>query len=412
MLIKSDSSSSLSKETKVADIVPSSSNFSFSFRVAQEDSLRKVRSSVANAVRLLYQIILQIETTVSSVTVSAWIVLLQIIIQVQTAMSFVIAVLLQIFLRVQRTVSSITASARILLLQITLQGGKTVNSVMTSAGTVFKSITMLLPKIILFSLMILPFAFINGNLNEAGSMYSQWINSNAPKEALKIFAASEAKTLTDAGIPDLKLDGMDVSSGATCVGGRSPIEIQNYLRKQLGHIPEAVREDIVEKAVVEGTSVQSKAQHTVSHLADEGKAHSYIAYWKTTYSGNNAVIGSNYNTCVVVSSVDIKVAEHLAGYNEQKEKIKIGSSPCKCGIFSCEQCPDYDDRVTKTPIFKRHALKLKEQEYLHRYMSKLAIESVIGMLDEPSSIRELASGSKQQSGTKSWKLPNPHAYIG
>merc|ERR1712228_331104 len=95
----------------------------------------------------------------------------------------------------------------------------------------------------------------------------------------------------------------------------------------------------------------------------------------------------------------------LLGITNKKKKSKLAALRVIAVFFSCAKCPDYDDRVTKIPIFKRHALTMQQQDYLHRYMSKQAIESVIGMLDKPSSIRELASGSKGQSETESWKSP-------
>lgn len=239
------------------------------------------------------------------------------------------------------------------------------------------------------------------------TLYTEWINSEAPRKGLATFAASEISKGNAVATPDLKLDRMNVFSLATCVEGKSSASVQGNLRKQMKGLTEVVREDIISSAVLEETSTQSALQDVKTDLVDNGKAHSYLAYWKTIYSGERVTIGSSYNTCIVVASVEIEAAEDLAGYDVREEKIKIGSSPCYCGVLYCETCPNYAPRVTKTPIFKRHALSVKEQDNLHKWMTKEAVDSVIGILGQQ--VYNTAIDMKDQE--QSWEGPNRNVYI-
>jgi len=247
------------------------------------------------------------------------------------------------------------------------------------------------------------------------TLYSDWVNSNAPQQGLINFAAQEINLGDTSRLEDVKLDGMDVVSVATCVGGKSVKNTQDNLRKQMRNLPEAVIEDIVDSAVLEGTDSASSNQQTVTDISNKGMAHSYMSYWKTTYSGEKAIIGSNYNTCVVVASVELYVAEVVASYEVETNDVKVGSEPCHCGFFVCERCDVFKSRETKKPIFKRYALNFEDHDNLHMLMSKKAVDSIAQVVDQPLKIKELASSMREQEQVATdvnWRAPNEHFYIG
>lgn len=110
--------------------------------------------------------------------------------------------------------------------------------------------------------------------------------------------------------------------------------------------------------MIEGSVIQNLVSDSeVSPNPDEDhKAHFFKAWYKTD--------GINNASCILVSGVTVVMHQEIASFNEETTKVMVGREPCHCGIFSCEYCPVFETKTTKTPNFKPHKLSMLEQEAL------------------------------------------------
>lgn len=164
-------------------------------------------------------------------------------------------------------------------------------------------------------------------------------------------------------IENLLIDGMDHYAGVACINSASFSDAKHALARQLLSIPDKVREEIVDSAIIEGSSVFNVIQNSSKPLQTNGKANAYLGWWKTKYTAP-----STYETCVLVSGIEFTAAEIIAGYIQKKKTVRVGYQPCKCGILSCHQCPIFKEELTEIPIYKRNAFSLGEHDKLHHFM--------------------------------------------
>ena len=185
-------------------------------------------------------------------------------------------------------------------------------------------------------------------------------------------------------IADFPTDAFRRYAVAMCSSARSYEAARKNLNLQLSVVPEEVASKILDLVLVEGISQKNSIQDATSELGSDGQAQSYMAFWSTTFSPKSN--DKKYETCFVLAGMAIKVADIVAGYKEETKEVVIGSEPCKCGyITACEMCPVLTKVTSKTPVFKRHSLSLKQQDELHRWMTLHALKSAESMLATGSS---------------------------
>ena len=119
--------------------------------------------------------------------------------------------------------------------------------------------------------------------------------------------------------------------------------------------------------------------------------------------------------CVLSAGVSISVGEELAGFKEVPDRKQIGTEPCKCGYFRCAECPVFQTIVTRTPIFKRHKLTLRNQTALHQWMVKQAVGRANGLLSSRGDIKGyLPNQRKAEEKIRSiaWRRPDEGVFLG
>jgi len=191
----------------------------------------------------------------------------------------------------------------------------------------------------------------------------------------------------------LSLDAMKEFAAATCIKQSfgTVKQFRSALRSQFmaQNVPSAVAERLVAAAAVEGASVTSSFRDTEHALSEQGRGHTYLAFFSTRFtpasiitsvtSGETELRGA-YETCYVVSGVDIEVEEQIVAYQEDTVVELVGVTPCHCGLVWCEKCPDYRERLLRRPIFRRQALTMRGQEALATRMAAKAVEAGVNQL--------------------------------
>ena len=196
------------------------------------------------------------------------------------------------------------------------------------------------------------------------------------------------------GIEDLPTEHFHRYAVANCAAAGSLEGARENLRLQLSDIPEPVRERMLQRVLVPGISQKNSIQDATSQLTSDGQAQSYLAFWSTNYNAHS--MDRQYETCVIVAGVTIKVAEMVAEYKHETKKVIVGSEPCHCGIFYCEVCPVMDTQTTMTPVFKRHSLSLKQQNDLHSLMTLHALNAAESMLATHNNDSSATASSSSQ----------------
>ena len=204
-------------------------------------------------------------------------------------------------------------------------------------------------------------------------------------------------------IQDLETDSISSYAQAYCVTLDSADKVRAALRDELDQVPVEVRESVIKRAVVEGATLKSSLDNSAAKFASEGRAYFFKAFWSTAY--DRRLTSETYTTCVVVSGVEIEIAEVVAGWHKETKKVQIGVEKCDCGyILPCSICPVFDIVTTEAPIFKRHSLTLKQQGDLHLWLAKKALfkaEELFGSFHTPA----ITSSEPDRKGIE-WSTPN------
>jgi hypothetical protein len=222
-------------------------------------------------------------------------------------------------------------------------------------------------SVLLWALLAVASAFV-------GVVLQQYRQSLSPYANLLSFAVNEAASLELKDIGDLTVDELNLYAQSTCVEGPDAESVRRALRANL-RIPAEAREDIIASAVLDRVSATSSVQNTTAELSRDGRAFSYLAFWSTVYVGENTMFASRYHSCVMAAGVSVLVGEDVAEWQTSVASRQVGVRPCECGWLSCESCPIFERATTKTPIFKRHKLSLKNQVDLHNWMRLSAVNS-------------------------------------
>lgn len=197
-------------------------------------------------------------------------------------------------------------------------------------------------------------------------------------------------SLRDTSIQDLLIEGMDHFVGVTCLTGDDFDLLKEGLRRQLGTVPAHIRDELVESAIIHKTSVLNVVQNSSKPLQTDGRASAYLGWWNTRFSEP-----SHYETCVMVSGITFTAAEVISGYVEEKRTEKVGVQPCQCGFFYCEKCPIMIERTYSSPIYKRHAISLKDHNLLHHHMVQVATDMATQFI-QSSKYKEIKNGGNTE----------------
>lgn len=228
-------------------------------------------------------------------------------------------------------------------------------------------------------------------------------------DELRSYTLSQSEGMKVESIAELPVDDLNSFAQSTCVEARRADDIRAALRANL-RIPTEVRDMLISSAVVDGVSTSSTISNTTSDLASEGKAISFVAFWSTVYTEPS--LGREwYSSCVMAAGITIVVSEQVAEWVTRHDRVVTGSQPCHCGRFWCERCPVFQTRETRTPVFKRHTLTLKNQLHLHTFMKRSALDSARGILDAKSS-RSLFGAKRVEEPALSWEAPDEHIFRG
>lgn len=202
-------------------------------------------------------------------------------------------------------------------------------------------------------------------------------------------------------IQDILIEGMDHFVGVSCLKGDDFEVLQEALYNQLKSIPEAVRIEVVNSALIKGTSVLNVVQNSSKPLQTDGRASAYLGWWSTRFTEP-----SHYETCVMVSGISFTAAETLTGYIEEKRTEKIGIQPCNCGFLYCEKCPLVVERIYSMPVYKRHAISLKDHALLHQYMVKTATDMATQVIQSSVKPHVLSDEPIEWNMLDNWQLKN------
>jgi hypothetical protein len=212
-----------------------------------------------------------------------------------------------------------------------------------------------------------------------------WVRSEVPFTVMQGFVTKQLVGSAHAGgggittllnpIEELPLDDLHISSGAACAYGLFE-NVRQTLKQQLCTTLDAHTVDaVLSVALREGVSTSSTLTNVQMSPSDKGTGDYSFAFWSSEH-----VLANTYSTCILISSVRILIAEQVAEWTTTKERRQIGSHPCHCGWAYCMQCPDYQDMETHIPIFKRHALSIKQQSELGAWMQRRATEEAEALI--------------------------------
>lgn len=216
----------------------------------------------------------------------------------------------------------------------------------------------------LFSLLLLAMGVLTGVLLKL------FLHKPSAYDELRSFAVSQSESLKMESIAELAVDDLNSFAQSTCVEGRRADDVRAALRRNLRITPE-IRDNIIESAVIDGISTSSSVSNTSSELASHGKAVSYLAFWSTVFT-EQPLGGEWYSSCVMASGITILAGEQVAEWQTTEVPQVKGFRPCECGLFRCERCPIIVTHKTRTPIFKRNQLTLKNQVDLRKRDCRVA----------------------------------------
>jgi hypothetical protein len=200
-----------------------------------------------------------------------------------------------------------------------------------------------------------------------------------PRVRMATFVQQQVSTIqpTANDLADLRLDGSNMFAGNACVGPGPLADVRAALELHLSGLPSAVRADMLQKALVEGLSVESAFHNTSVDTVDSGTIFTHYYYVNTRFSAPDT-----YESCVVVSGIAIEVAENIVGYTEQTT-TELHTRPCFCAPFHlyCRSCPFEVATTTRTPVLARHALALSQHRKLRALLLTQAYEQVGGYVE-------------------------------
>mmetsp|Transcript_10129 Transcript_10129/g.18398 ORF Transcript_10129/g.18398 Transcript_10129/m.18398 type:complete len:301 (+) Transcript_10129:342-1244(+) len=232
-----------------------------------------------------------------------------------------------------------------------------------------------------------------------------------PQDELQAFAqyhADKSMLIQKNVVDQLPTDSFKMFAQAACAKQLdTTIEAcRQTLALQLRQLPLETRTEIIESVVIDGVTQKNSDSNTVTHLADDGKASSYLAFWSTTYS--NFLGKDTYQTCIIAAEVEFQAAEVVADYQVQTTYRNHGKEACNCGYFYCSTCPVLRPHVSKNPIFKRNSLSLAQQIEPHHWMVDRTVENIKNVFGKPIHYEPLSPANAAELADLGWEAASLH----
>jgi hypothetical protein len=207
-----------------------------------------------------------------------------------------------------------------------------------------------------------------------GGSFREWKGEDGPVKSLMAYSKYQRERHNVFNVSTISIDRMAVFSGAACVVSPTLEGAAKAMVAQLRNsVPEEVVREILEGAFVEDTSVRNSYQNSTLGLSDTGEGNAYLVYYDTEVSTRG------YHSCVMVSGIRLVIAETVVGTIEEKTARIIGSTPCHCGMFTCERCPIVQEVITHRPVFHRATLTMDEAKALQQHLVQRATDAALAL---------------------------------
>lgn len=206
--------------------------------------------------------------------------------------------------------------------------------------------------------------------------------------------AMYASTFPD-DVEELKVDGMSDFACSVCVNDTDYDQLSHVVLGRLkSSIPPDVYDTFKDSLLIKNMTYEGSFQNCTKPLQDSGRAQNFLGWWTIRYDKKS----DRYSACVVVSGVDITVSDDIVDYKVQRETIHVADEPCHCGFFKCESCPVFRTIETRSPVFKKHSITLKQHDNLKSYMMYKSVELIKGLAYDNNNVSLI--DSKPQEALK------------
>ena len=231
-----------------------------------------------------------------------------------------------------------------------------------------------------------------------------------PDETLRIFVLKTNETIPDnlmERVKKLKLNKFTMFSKAVCLSGEDTDVLKVSMDRSMNNVPKSVRETLCERALFKGiTDYKDVEQNTGFDSRNvDNTGHVFLAFFHTKKLGDK-----NYRSCILVTGVDLKVAEQVETWEEKVEEKIVYVEKCQSGgllkLETCHKVPMTVKQTTKFPIFKAGAISLEESEALFKYMQKNAVDNAKLLIAET---KDLLTQNRENQETLGWSegFPKP-----
>lgn len=189
-----------------------------------------------------------------------------------------------------------------------------------------------------------------------------------PFSDLHTFSQTELAKKRGGSVMDLPTESLSQYAQAACILAKDADGARLGLEQQLRGIPKAALDELLDRAVLPDVDTRSSMQNTTMGAGSDGKAFHYMAFWST------AAHTRGYSACVATAGVHLVIGEDVEEWRTTKTRRRVGDQPCHCGYLRCEKCPVFESDETRTPIYKRHRLTIRQQTELFHWMSNTVAE--------------------------------------
>jgi hypothetical protein len=162
----------------------------------------------------------------------------------------------------------------------------------------------------LFTILV-SLVYVSDLLGRLGAFLHSF--KDRPQDDLQVFAqypADKSMIIQKNVVDQLPTDSFKMFAQAACAKqvGTTVAAFRQTLALQLRQLPLETRTEIIESAVIDGDTQKNSDSNTVTHLSDDVKASSYLAFWSTTYSkqlprqGHKSAIRTRYHSDIKCSA--------------------------------------------------------------------------------------------------------------
>jgi hypothetical protein len=167
-------------------------------------------------------------------------------------------------------------------------------------------------------------------------------------------------------IDSLKIGGMADFGSHFCLNNTSYETLSHVVETRLkGSLPYEIYDWIRESILIKNVTQAMAFENCTKSLQDTGKAVHIVGWWTVSHDYETNL----YTSCILFSGVIITLPEIVVDYKVEKNTQQIATEPCHCGWFYCQTCPVLRTTETKTPVYKKHNISIKQHDALKSYMT-------------------------------------------